>query len=271
MQEQHDVSRWALSSLMCCALFAAGPLSAEAQTAEARGQEIARELERRNEGFADMSAELDMTLRDADGGESRRAMRIRVLEREAADEGDYSLILFDRPSDIRGTALLSHAGISEGDQQWLYLPALRRARRISSSRTSSPFMGSELAFEDITGTETGKHSWRYLGTERCGNFECFRVETRPRYEGSGYRRRVLWIDSSEYRIHKIEFFDQRDERLKTMTYGSYRRFGRFWRALEWRVVNHQNRRETRIAFTDVRFGSGFGERDFTVRALERAR
>ncbi len=234
------------------------------------GTQIAQELAQRNRGYGDMRAEVEMVLRTADGRDSRRAIRLTSLERPAADEGDLSMIVFDSPRDVAGTALLSHAGVGEDDQQWLYLPAARRTRRISSGNMTGPFVGSEFSYEDITGGEVDKYTWRLLGEAPCGQATCRRLETRPRYEGSGYARRVVSIDA-EYRIQQIEFFDRRDQRMKTLTYSDYRRHGRFWRAHRWTMVNHQNGKSTTLVFRSLELGTGLNERDFTRAALERAR
>ena len=242
-------------------------------SARARGTQIGVELLHRYGGYGDMSASLEMILRDGDGHESRRRMRIRALEQEASDVGDYSLIVFDSPGDVRGTALLSHAGVEDPDQQWLYLPALRRVRRIAGGRTSGPFMGSEFSFEDITGNEVAKYRWQLLGEGPCPEAEgrCYRVETRPRHDGSGYSRRILWIDQDEYRIHRVEFYDRGNTHFKTLDYQGYRRHGGHWRAQRWVMTNHRSHKVTTLVFSDFEFDTGLSDRDFTTAALERIR
>ena len=91
--------------------------------------------------------------------------------------------------------------------QWLYLPALKRVKRIASVNKTSSFMGSELAYEDLLSDEVEKFDYRWLRDEACGEDSCFVLERRPRYENSGYSKQVLWMDQSEYRIHGIEYYD----------------------------------------------------------------
>ena len=116
-----------------------------ATTAEQKGFEIAARADRTDTGFGDSEVELEMVLRNAAGQESTRSLKITTLEKEDESVGDKSLVLFDTPRDIEGTALLSHAKILDPDDQWLYLPALKRVKRISSSNKSGPFVGSEFA------------------------------------------------------------------------------------------------------------------------------
>jgi len=111
-----------------------------AQTPEERGLAIAREADARDSGFGDWTAEVLMVLRDSAGGESRRDMRVSVLEMPG--DGDRSLIVFNRPPDIDGTALLTHAHKSGEDDQWLYLPSVARVKRISAANKSGPFVAA---------------------------------------------------------------------------------------------------------------------------------
>ena len=128
--------------------------TANAQTAEEKGLEIAREMDRRNEGFVDTTANMKMILRNRAGKESLREMRSMVLE--VKGDGDKSLTVFNQPKDVKGTASLTFSHSTTADEQWLYLPALKRVKRISSKNKSGPFMGSEFAFEDISSQEVDK-------------------------------------------------------------------------------------------------------------------
>ena len=127
--------------------FAAG---ADAANSAEKGFEIAARADRSDLGFGDSEVELQMILRNAAGQESTRTLKIATLEKPDESVGDKSLVLFDTPRDIEGTALLSHAKILDPDDQWLYLPALKRVKRISSGNKSGPFVGSEFAFEDCS-------------------------------------------------------------------------------------------------------------------------
>ena len=134
----------------------------------ARGLAIAQETERRDLGFGNTSANMQMILTNAYGETSERELRNMVLEITEEDLGDWSLIVFDKPRDVDGTALLSHARILDPDDQWMYLPAVKRVKRISSVNKSGPFMGSEFAFEDFSSQEVGKYSYNWLRDEPCG-------------------------------------------------------------------------------------------------------
>ena len=123
------------------------PLPAAAGAADEKGLAIAREADSRDDGFGDFAADMIMILKNRHGQESAREMRVRTLE--VNGDGDKSLSIFDTPRDIKGTAFLNFTHRTGDDDQWLYLPALKRVKRISSRNKSGSFMGSEFAYEDI--------------------------------------------------------------------------------------------------------------------------
>jgi len=238
----------------------------------AKGEAIAREWDRRDRGFGDARASVKMILENRRGQTSERKMRIFFLEVADENDGDKSLVVFDVPRDIKGTALLSYSHILKPDDQWLYLPALKRVKRISSANKSGPFMGSEFAYEDISSQELGKYDYRWLRDEPCGSLECFVLEQRPRYRNSGYTRQVAWYDKDEYRLQRIDYYDRKDALLKTLRFDQYRKhLGRYWRAHDMYMVNHQTGKRTRLVYEAIKLRTGLTARDFTQSRLKRLR
>jgi hypothetical protein len=111
-----------------------------AEDSRQKGLEVARAARAYDKGFTDYTANMIMTLKNKAGDTAKRFIRIRTLEVEG--DGDKSLSIFDEPADVKGTAMLTYAHGLEPDDQWLYLPALKRVKRISSRNKSGPFMGS---------------------------------------------------------------------------------------------------------------------------------
>jgi hypothetical protein len=165
------------------------------QTPEERGRAVAIEADERDFGWHDNRSELNMVLRNRHGDESTRDLRQQVYEVTESGRGDKSLIVFDAPRDIEGTALLSHTMIVDPDDQWLYLPAMKRVKRISSANKSGPFVGSEFAYEDLLAQELDRYDYRWLRDEPCGELQCHVVERIPRYANSGYTRQIVWWDT----------------------------------------------------------------------------
>lgn len=239
---------------------------------EQKGFEIAARSDRSDRGFSDSIVKLKMVLRNAAGKESSRSLEIKTFEVQDENVGDKSLVVFDSPRDIKGTALLSHAQILDPDDQWLYLPALKRVKRISSTNKSGPFVGSEFAFEDFTSTELNKYSYKWLRSEACGVFTCDVVERYPRYENSGYTRQIAWIDQSVYQVRKLDFYDRKNALLKTLEFNDYREYkDEIWRSHVFKMRNHQTGKSTELAYSDYQFKTGLTENDFVKGVLKRVK
>jgi len=246
------------------------PLATAAEKPEEKGLAIAREADRRDSGFGDYTAKMKMVLRNRQGQESSRQIRIRALEVEG--DGDQSLFIFDTPRDVKGTAFLTYSHKTGDDEQWLYLPALKRVKRISSRNKSGSFMGSEFAYEDIASQEVEKYTYKWLRDESYDGMECFVSERFPvDKKHSGYSRQVTWMDKEEYRPLKVEYYDRKNDLLKTLTIAGYRQFlGQFWRAGEMYMVNHQSGKSTILSWSDYQFRVGLTADDFNQNSLKRA-
>ena len=238
---------------------------------EEKGLQIARDARKQDEGFGNFAAGMSMVLRNKKGQESLREVRVKVLEAE--NDGNMSLFVFDQPRDARGTALLIHGHKDRPDDQWLYLPALKRVKRISSSNRSGSFMGSEFTYEDMTVQEVEKFTYRYLRDEPCGDgLDCVVTERAPVEKGSVYRRQVVWRDKVELRVWKVEYFDRKDAHLKTLTLGEYQQYlESYWRAGKMVMVNHLTGKSTDLVWTDYQFRTDIDKRDFTRTGLRRVR
>ncbi|MFT4604036.1 MAG: hypothetical protein ACI9W4_000755, partial [Rhodothermales bacterium] len=210
-----------------------------------RGLEIAQESDRRDLGFGDTVTTMTMMLRNRHGQTSERALRSNTLEVEG--DGDKSLIIFEKPRDVQGTAFLSFTHATSPDDQWLYLPSLKRVKRISSSNKSGPFMGSEFAYEDISSQELDKYTYRFIEESELDGVPMFVVERIPTYGKSGYTKQVVWYDQEHYRLFKADFYDRRGSLMKTLNWLDYRQYlDQFWRSHEMEMTNHQTGKSTTL-------------------------
>ncbi len=237
---------------------------------EEQGLAIAQEADTRDSGFSDYTSDVKMILRNKQGQESTREIRSRTLEVDG--DGDKSLVVFDTPRDVKGTAFLSHTHSVGSDDQWLYLPALKRVKRISSNNKSGPFMGSEFAFEDISSQEIEKYTYKFIKEELLEGVDCFVIERYPVDKNSGYSKQLVWFDKAEYRQQKIDFFDRKGELLKTLTSHGYKKYiDKIWRQSEMKMVNHITGKSTDLFFNNYSFANGLSDRDFDKKSLERIR
>ncbi len=239
---------------------------------EARGLAIATASDASNLGFGDTRSKMKMVLANANGDVSERRMRFHTLENEDQKDGDWSMMIFDEPRDVSGTAMLTYAHILTPDEQWMYLPALKRVKRISSVNKSGPFMGSEFAFEDLSGQEVGKYFHNWLRDEACGERTCHVVERRPLYKHSGYTRTITWTDTTDYQLRKVVYYDRKNALLKTLVFDGYRQYlDKYWRAHELFMENHVTRKSTRLQWDEMEFQTGLNAQDFTQNSLKRTR
>ncbi len=256
------LSALALVSALCAETFAQAP--------EEKGLQIAIESDQRDSGFGDLTASMIMILRNRHGETSEREMKIRTLE--VIGDGDKSLTTFNTPRDIKGTSFLSYTHVEGPDDQWLYLPALKRVKRISSNNKSGPFMGSEFAYEDLSSQEVAKYTYKYIKDDTANGLECYVVERYPVDKKSGYTRQLGWIDKNEYRAQKIEFYDRKDALLKTLVFSDYHQhLDRYWRAYHMSMENHQTGKSTILEWSEMKFQIGLSNRDFDRKTLKRAR
>lgn len=238
--------------------------------AAGRGLAIAVEADRRDAGFGDLTAEMVMVLRNRHGQESRRDIRLRTLEVDG--DGDKSLSIFDRPRDVEGTAFLSFSHTTGNDDQWLYLPALSRVKRISTSNKSGPFMGSEFSYEDISSQEVDEYTYTWIRDETLDGVEMYVIERVPVDKNSGYTKLITWIDREHFRTMKVEFYDRKGSLMKTLTpEGFHQYLEQFWRPDVMNMVNHQTGKSTVLEWTNYQFQTGLSDRDFDRNALKRAR
>ncbi len=261
--------RFLMTCLTALACLVTPPI-AHSATPEEIGLQIAQEADARGKGFGNITARQTMILRNKQGQESQRQLRFRAIEIEG--DGDRSMFVFDEPRDVKGTALLVHAHAKEDDDQWLYLPALKRVKRISSSNRSGSFMGSEFAYEDMSAQEVEKFIWKYLRDEPCGELDCTVSERMSTDNKSGYSRQLIWRDKDHLRTRKVEYYDRKNEHLKTLTITGYQQFlDRYWYAGEMTMVNHQTGKSSVLMWSDYEFRTGLEPRDFLKTGLKRIR
>ena len=237
-----------------------------AQTPEERGLEIAKAAEQADLGFGSSIVQLQMTLKNKNGQTSERSLTTRTLE--LTEDGDKSLIVFNSPKDVKGTATMTFTHKIGADDQWLFLPSIQRVKRISSNNKSGPFVGSEFAYEDLSSQEVEKYAYKFL--EENGSLLI--VEQDPVDPKSGYTRRVVTYNKDKgYRMEKVEFYDRKNSLLKTLIYSDYNIYkNKFWRANTFVMTNSQSNKETRLEFSNYNFDSGLTDEDFTQVSLKRA-
>lgn len=259
-----------MKQILLIILFAVGVNQVNAQTAQEKGLLVAVDADKSDKGFVSSSTKLTMILTNQHGQTSTRYMKTQTLELD--EDGDKSLIIFNSPKDVKGTATLTYTHKTDPDDQWLFLPAINRVKRISSNNKSGPFMGSEFAYEDLSSQEVEKYTYKYLGEENLSGVKTYKIERFPIDPKSGYTRQIVWYNQENYRQEKTEFYDRKSSLLKTLTFSKYKQYlNKHWRAGEMLMVNHQTGKQTLLIFEDYAFKTGLSDADFTQNSLKRAR
>jgi outer membrane lipoprotein-sorting protein len=237
-------------------------------TDEEKGLAIAKASKAKSAGWGDSTGKMKMILRNAQGQTHTR--ELRILSLEVQNGGDKSLSIFDTPADVRDTKMLTYSHNDSADEQWLYLPALKRVKRISSKSQAGPFMGSEYAFEDLSSFEVEKFKYTYLGEEQVDGIDCYKSKAIPTYDHSGYSKQIIWLDKKELNAQKIEYYDRKNKLLKTQNFGEYTLYqDKFWRARKSVMRNHQTKKMTVLEWSDLKFNQGLTDADFHQNVLKR--
>ena len=229
--------------------------------------EVAQQSEKVLSGFEDSTSQMQMKLINARGQEKIRTMNMKVLEGE--DE-DKSLMEFLTPADVKGTKFLNYEHVDKDDDQWLYLPALKRVKRISSKNKSGAFMGSEFAYEDLSAFNVKKYHYEGEAKEvRLENKEMYQTSSAPVSKNSGYTKLISWIDKKTFLIQKIEYYDRKKELLKTAYFQEYKKYNGVYRMVKITMKNTQNDKTTILIWSDEKIKTGLNKKDFHKRYLKK--
>lgn len=255
--------------MLSITLLLAAQITTIAQSTEEKGLDIARKADEADKGFESSQVTLKMILTNKHGQESERYLENKTLELH--EDGDKSLITFNSPKDVEGTATLTFTHKETADDQWLYLPSLKRVKRISSDNKSGPFMGSEFAYEDLSSQEVEKYKYQFVKEENLNGAPTYVIERYPIDPKSGYTKQVVWYNKENFRIEKTDFYDRKNSLMKTLVYNNYKQYlGKHWRAGEMLMENHLSGKKTRLVFENYAFKTGLKDQDFSQNSLMRA-
>lgn len=250
------------------------------------GRQLADYADLYDTGWFDSYQSSTMTLIAANGDSVKRKSVQLILEKS---DGDKSIVRFLTPAEIKGVAALTHEHPDTTDDNWLYLPATKRVRRISGANKTASFQGTEFTYEDLSNRIVRKYDWKFLGDgeiEVDGTTEkTFQLEAKPRYENTGYSKLVIHLNQTKWRQEKIDFYDKAGRLLKVLTGTKWKhRHNRFWRPVVLTMDNVQTKKKTIIEseiqllnlslYKSKRTGKArknMNDEMFTTRALTRGR
>ncbi|BAF71899.1 outer membrane lipoprotein-sorting protein [Sulfurovum sp. NBC37-1] len=227
---------------------------------------VAKKSYEKMSGYQSSISETKMVLKNARGVANIRKMRIKKLE---GNNGDRSLIVFLYPTDIKDTKLLSYEQIGTDDKQWLYLPALKRIKRISSRNKSGSFMASEFSYEDIASQNYRNYSYKGEAEKVTRNGKKYlKVKRIPKDAHSGYSRQIVYIDPKTYLAMFGEYYDRNGRLLKKVSFLKYRKIKGIDRIVRMEMKNVQNGKSTLLVWESDKVKAGLNEADFSKRVLK---
>ncbi len=233
-------------------------------------KELAQQSKDLSKGFKAASSQMELLIISKDKSTVKRAMKSLSIESSRGDDGDMSLIEFTLPSDVKGTKLLTHQKLSRADDQWLYLPAIKRVKRITSSSKTGSFMGSEFSFEDIASGAVEKYTYSSaLGSADLDGEQVYTYERYPLDENSGYTKQVVFVKKDIPLVLKIEYYDKKNALLKISESRGYEQINGIWSVGEITMQNVQNEKSSVIRFLERKNKLELSPALFTQKALER--
>ncbi len=229
--------------------------------------EIAQKADKATDGFVSSISKTQMILINASGQKSVRDLLMKTLEGE---NGDKTISTFLSPADVKGTKVLGFEHIDRDDDQWLYLPALKRVKRIASKNRSGSFMGSEFSYEDIGNQNYKKYTFEGEPEKvMLDGLETYKGIRVPKDKNSGYTKQITWVDTKDFLIRKIEYYDRKKELLKTATFSDYKKIDGIWRVGKIEMKNHQNDKSTILIWKEDMINAGLSDKDFNKRELKK--
>jgi len=238
------------------------------------GREIMEKVVARDEGIW-VTRDLKMELTDRSG--TTRVQITKALRRYYGEE-KRTVIFYLDPTNIKGTAFLTYdyPEPNVDDDQWLYLPALRKVRRISASNRGDYFLGTDFTYEEIkkeNKVELSDYSFKTLGEEEVDGHMTIVVEGKPVSdkiaEELGYSRVVWRVDPEVWMSRKSDYWDTNGNQLKTITLPEIKQVDGIWTALRISGVNHKTGHSTVFTFLNIDYQTEVSDRMFEQSMLRR--
>ena len=241
------------------------PTAAPAATPVQAGTALARQVDQRPDGRSMVTAGT-MVLNSPDS--KPRTRRYFLFRRDTDDGGKQTLIRFTEPADISGTGLLVHDDPNAASDEWIYLPALGRVRRISSSRLGGRFVGSDIYFEDLQTRHVSEDRHRLTGEATVHGIRCKIVERVPKVPtDSVYTKRVSWIDPHTLLPLRIDYYQENDNPSKRLEALKIERIEGFWTMTDSIMTDLDSGSTTRLTLERVHYNQELPASLFNTRTL----
>jgi len=230
------------------------------------GKQIIEKVYNRPTGD-DQTSDLVMTLINKSG-----ATRVREIKQFTKDLGEVekSIMFFLSPADVKNTSFMSWTYDSDqNDDQWIYLPALKKTKRISSDSKSDYFMGSDFTYDDLGDRKQEDDTHQLLREETLDGKECYVVESVSKDEDYMYSKTVVWVNKANFIGVKKDFYDEDEDLLKTLTIKDVEKISDIWVITNSEMKNVQKNHRTTIILNNIQINTGISDSKFTERMMMR--
>jgi len=230
------------------------------------GQQVIQNVYDRETG-TEVEGKLTMTLTNKDGNK-----RVRELKQFIKDFKDVEkkIMFFISPADVKNTSFMNWSYTDEkADDQWIYLPALKKVKRISSDSKSDYFMGSDFTYDDLGDRKPNDDVHKILREEKLNDEDCYVVESVPKEEGYMYSKTVTWVIKDKWVGLQKKFYDEDGDFLKTLYIRKYADIDGFLTILLTEMENDQNKHKTSMEFEDIKINKGIDDNYFTERMMKK--
>ncbi len=249
-------------------------LAAQPALAAMSAREIMQAVDDRDDGD-NRSADMKMVLIDKNGDE-----RIRSIRSFDKDKGEdkQRIMFFLSPADVKDTGFLTYDydDYDKDDDQWLYLPALRKSKRIASSDKSGSFMGSDFNYSDMTRRNLDDYDFKILKEDEVRGHKVWLIETKPRsrevIEETGYEKSVVFVRQDNFVVVRAVNWVSEGNRLKYLDVEKLEKVDGVWTILAMSMTTKQGKvtlHKTNLYFDNVKYNQDLTEDMFSVRRLEK--
>ena len=204
----------------------------------------------------------------------RGRKRVREVENFSKDYGKdkKSVMVFKKPADIRGTAFLSweYDDPAREDDKWLYMPAMKKVRRISGASKNEYFMGTDFTYDDMGDRNVDEDTYTLLGRESLKGHDCWKIESIPVDPEDMYTRKLLWVSKAANMVVQAEYYDK-DGLLKVYKALDFKKQDDFWTLFRSEMDNISLKHKTIMEMASVQYNIGIKDHLFKVSTIQRGR
>ena len=237
------------------------------------GREIAQKVKDRPDGDT-RESELVMTLINKRGSTRERKLISYSIDVGKGKKDRKSIMFFQYPGDVKGTGFLTwdYDDPKKDDDKWLYLPAMKKTRRISgSSAKQDYFMGSDFTYDDMGSRNVDEDTHKLLGEEIIDGHKCWKLEYTPKDKREIYSRKVAWIRQDCLIAIKVEYYDKMEKLHRRLELSGITKIAGYWIAQQLHMTNVQTEHQTILEIKNPKYDIPMDEAKFNVTTLEKGR